>query len=155
MERQFLGWTAEQIAQVNALQNNAAMAEFAIAMLATMPQPVCQVCGPITTGGRLSMEENLKVIDYAIRYLRSLRRTVFDQQPYQTTMQRLKALRPGYHASVLEEFYLPVFKSGYITEFHFVPGWRSSTGAVWEHDRAIELGIGVSYFSEDLFPSRL
>ena len=112
---QFFGWTATQVAQVNALQSNGEMADFAIAMLATMPQPVCQVCGPITTGGRGSIEENLKVLDYAIRYLRAQGRSVFDQQPYQATMQRLKALQPDYHSAVLNEFYLPVFRAGHIT----------------------------------------
>lgn len=150
MQKMYSGWTAAQIAQVNALQSNQAMAEFAIAMLATMPQPICQVCGPITTGGRGSFEENLKVIDCGIRYLRVQGKSVFDQQPYQATMQRLKAITPEYHGSVLEEFYLPIFRSGYIADLYFVPGWRSSVGAQWEHARALELGIRTWYFSDNL-----
>jgi hypothetical protein len=152
MRESYPGWTAERIAQVNALQSNGAMAEFAMAMLATMPQPICQVCGPMTTGGRGSFEENLKVIDHAIRHLRAQGKSVFDQQPYQVTMQRLKAVIHDYHTCVLEEFYLPIFRSGYLTEFHFVPDWQSSVGARWEFDRASELGIGVYYLSDDLFP---
>lgn len=150
MREAYVRWTDAQLMEIELLQTYDAMVKFAIAMLATLPQPVCQVCGPITTGGRGSFEENIKLFHCGIMRLHSDGRILFDQRPFIAPIQRLIGEQADYPWNVLEEFYLPVFKSGHIKEFHFLPGWESSFGAQWEYDRAVELNIDISYLSESL-----
>ncbi|MDB4984074.1 MAG: hypothetical protein JWM20_253 [Patescibacteria group bacterium] len=107
---------------------------------------VAMVSGPISTGGLGSREANLIRLDEAITSLVSEGHIIFDQAPFDTKMNEFVAhIKEGYPMPILEEFYLPLFKSGKIKKFFFVPGWESSTGASWEHDRAKELGIEIIY----------
>ena len=50
-----------------------------------------------------------------------------------------------YPEAILDDFYSPIFNSGLIKEFYFMPNWQSSKGANWEHNEANRLGIKVSY----------
>jgi hypothetical protein len=114
------------------------------------------VCGPISTGGRGSIEENLKVFTCMIAALRFKERDVFDQMPYEGQIFNFRqrwikedSRREGtYYTEILSEFYLPLFTSGLIRAAWFLPGWQSSDGASWEHDRLTEFGVEIYYLDE-------
>ncbi len=147
----YCNWPEEEIARLAELTSYAQMAEVALAKLKTLPHPVLQVCGPLSTGGRGSFPENLKVFGEAIRHLSEQGRNVFDQRPFEIPMQKIKLARsaPGYAYDLLAEFYLPIFESRLIDELHFLPGWEGSTGSRWEHEQALRLGIPTAYFPAD------
>lgn len=143
-------WTHNHLSKLDVLQTYAEMREVALAFLEELPKPIVQVCGPITTGGRGSIEENIKAFGEAIAYLSAQGKIVFDQRPFEIPMQRAKmiAKKEGYPFDLLEEFYLPIFESKLIEELFFLPGWESSTGAKWEHEQAVRLGIKISYLPD-------
>jgi len=125
---------------------------FAVAeqILHRMPRPRAQVCGPITTGGAGSVEANLRRFDRAVTLLEKEGVGVFDQVPFEATMQRLKTLLEGekYSMKLLEDFYLPIFEKHLVDRLYFLPDWQSSTGARWEHQQASRLGLEIMYLVE-------
>lgn len=108
----------------------------AFLILNDIPQPISIVCGPIMTGGKGSPKENLIFFNWWIRELRRRGLNVFSQMPFEPHMQRIYR-KTG--VDILEEFYRPLFTSGKIHSFHFIPGWRTSKGAKWERRLAITL----------------
>ncbi len=116
-------------------------------IISRMPRPIVQVCGPIATGGLGSLEANLGAFNEEIKKLQSKGLHVFDQMPFEMPMQKLKKdLKPGEYAySILDDFYLPLFKSGNISALYFMPNWQTSKGAQWEHELAKDLGIEIKY----------
>jgi len=112
-----------------------------------MPQPMIQVCGPIATGGLGSIETNLHAFNETIKKLQADGFTIFDQMPYEDTMQRLKAnySETNHHKGIFEDFYWPVFHSGLVSAFYFMPNWQTSKGATMEHEKAKELGAKIVY----------
>lgn len=125
------------------------MLKIAFDILENIPKPITQVCGPISTGGKGSIEENLKMFPKAAEWLSKKGHNVFVQAPFENPIQRIKRVYDGYPYALLDKFYLPLFKSGMIDNFAFLPGWQSSTGAKWEHDQAQKLGINILYLPED------
>jgi len=125
------------------------MLKIAFDILENMPKPITQVCGPISTGGKGSIEENLKMFPKAAEWLSRKGYNVFSQAPFESPIERVKCNYSGYPYALLDEFYLPVFKSKLINIFAFLPGWQSSTGAKWEHEQAEKLGIEILYLPED------
>ncbi len=116
-------------------------------ILSRMPKPIVQVCGPIGTGGLGNPKDNLEAFDSEIKKLQAKGLNVFDQMPFEWPMQAMKfKLEKGiYPEAILTDFYLPIFNSGYISEFYFMYNWQTSKGATWEHSKAIELGIKIIY----------
>ncbi len=123
------------------------MRDIAFRVLSRMPQPIEQVCGPISTGGRGSLLANLIAFNEVIVELQAQGKHVFDQMPFEQPMQRVKAGLPldQYPTILLDEFYLPIFESGLIQKLQFMPEWESSFGARWEHAQAERLGIEIAY----------
>ena len=112
-------------------------------------RPIAQVCGPISTGGTNSRKENLKILSGAIRKLNSDGLTVFNQMPFENDMERVYKSHPSLQGlRLLEEFYLPIFESGFISMLCFIPGWTGSTGTKWEHEKARDLNIPRIYLSD-------
>jgi hypothetical protein len=80
------------------------------------------VCGPITTGGLGTFEENMRVFENTIKALLRQGRPIFNQLPYQVRMVSLieewknaDKFRAGkYCMPLIEDFYLPLFKTGCI-----------------------------------------
>ena len=115
---------------------------------------IYQVCGPISTGGKGSIADNLAIFQRAINAIDSMGFSVINQMPYEDAMQRIKVnieKNPDsdYHDSLLEDFYLPVFTSGYVKVLIFLPGWRQSTGSKWEYLQAKRFGIQTLEFKEN------
>lgn len=147
----YTNWTDEEVKEIQVCDSYTGMKDIALSALKRMAQPVVQVCGPITTGGKGSIEENLNEFRKAIEFLEKQGKSVFDQRPFEAPMQKLKTTRKegGYAHEILDEFYLPLFESGLIRELYFLPGWESSTGARWEHDKAKNFGMAISYISDN------
>ncbi len=102
-------------------------------------------------GGKGSIEANLEEFNNQIKKLQDKGLNVFDQMPFEEPMHRLlieflkTRSKNEYMDSILTEFYLPLFESGYIKELYFLPDWQSSNGAKWEHEQAKKLGIKIVY----------
>jgi hypothetical protein len=121
------------------------------------------VCGPISTGGTGNLETNLKIFDAAIEGRLKQGKAVFSQRPYENALFRLRqewrdrnAKGSGdYYWAILTEFYRPLFEAGIITHAVFIPGWESSTGAVWEREEFSRLQVRVTELSQEEIESFL
>jgi len=139
-------WTPFNIFDLTQAKTFEDLLSTAQSVLLRMPQPVSMVCGPITSGGRGSREENIKVFKKTIEELSNKNITIFSQMPFEGPMWRIQKTdyyKGNYH--ILEAFYLPIFESGLVKRFYFIPGWRLSFGAAWEHRQAKRLGIEIAY----------
>jgi len=69
------------------------------------------------------------------------------ERPMQDMKNALQEKFPGKNIGLklLKEFYLPLFKSGYITKLYFKHDWKTSMGARWEHKQAKKLGLEIIY----------
>lgn len=139
-------WKPEDMEALEQAQSFGELSKIAMRILNRMPQPVGQVCGPISTGNK-SIEENLKVFNETVQQLVDEGKTIFDQIPFEDYIFRLLETGKGSREKdqLLNEFYLPLFESGLVKTFYFIPGWKSSHGATWEHEQAKRLGIEIVY----------
>lgn len=115
---------------------------------ATVPKPIGQVCGPITTGGLGSIEANLAEFSRWIEILQRRGLAIFDQIPFEEHLFRIWNQRDHddqNNRELLEGFYTPILESGIVKTFYFIPGWSGSNGAMWEHREAVKLGITIDY----------
>ncbi len=113
-----------------------------------MPKPFVQVCGPIGTGGLGSIKANLNVFNNTIKELQNQGLCVFDQMPFEESMQKLhekSTTNDEYPESILTDFYCPIFESRLISTFYFLPNWKTTTGSKWEHKKAKEFGAKIVY----------
>ena len=118
----------------------------ALRVIPRIPGPVGMVCGPISSGGKASVEENLSELSQAVEKLRQEGNNIFSQLSFEPAMARIK--RTAYckgDVHLLEAFYLPLFEAGLIHKLYFLPSWETSDGASWEHAQAKRLGIEVKY----------
>lgn len=116
-----------------------------------IPNPTVAVSGPISTGGKGSIKENLYFLSASINLLHNKGFNVFDQTPFEEAMKRLREEwgGEGYCMPLLEDFYKPIFESGNIQTMYFLPDWESSFGAKWEYNQCKRLGIEILYFSKE------
>ncbi len=141
-------WTKEDWENLEKVESVGDLYIIAQSIISRMPKPFVQVCGPIATGGLGSIEANLNAFNETIKKLQNEGLTVFDQMPFEEPMQKLKtkiASKGEYLSDILTGFYYPIFKSGMISAFYFMPNWRTSFGAKCEHEKAKELGIKIVY----------
>jgi hypothetical protein len=140
-------WTEQDWQDLKAATTFTQMYAIAARVMERMPRPLVQVCGPIATGGLGSLEANLGAFNEEIKKLQAQGLYVFDQMPFEMPMQEVKKLgNTGPHSqSLLDDFYMPIFKSGNISTAYFMPNWTTSKGATWEHGLMQELGIEIKY----------
>ena len=119
--------------------------EIAMTIISATYQPLGMVSGPISTGGLGSIPLNIAAMERHIMQLQETGQYIFDQTPFEDAMQRIKGTSKGYAQDLLDEFYLPIFESGYIKKLFLMKGWQDSTGAKWEHVQAQRLGIQILY----------
>lgn len=113
-----------------------------------MPEPLGQVCGPITNGGFGTIEKNLEFFNQNIKDLQSKGLNIFDQMPFEETIQKFKLEsqdKEKIYNNIMNDFYLPIFKSGKVKTMYFLPNWQTSKGAIWEHETAKSLNIEIVY----------
>lgn len=120
----------------------------ALRILSRMPEVLAQVCGPISTGGKGSVDANLEEFNNKIKELQNKGLNIFDQMPFETPMYKMMVnySKNEYMYSILNDFYLPLFETGRIKELYFLPDWKSSKGANWEHEQAKRLNIKINYY---------
>ena len=121
------------------------MSDIAVRVLARMPAPVGEVCGPISNGGVGSIKGNLDVFRHTIYALSEAGHTIFDQMPFEEYVHRLISdeYNAGTKHDLLEGFYAPLFEAENMQKLYFIPGWESSNGARWERKRGEQLGLEI------------
>lgn len=147
MKRNRHYWTDVEKTALPAARSFSDLAAIALTVLERMPQPISQVCGPISTGGLGSIEKNIAVFDTTIDNLIQRGIMVFDQMPFEEHIFRIIENQRGTRQSsmLLEEFYRPIFESRHVSRLYFIHGWESSEGASWEHVLGQQLGMEIVY----------
>lgn len=143
-------WTAEDELEAETANTYAALLAVALRVikrtdLSDPLLPLMIVCGPISTGGLGSQEQNLALFDITINRLRASGCKVFNQIPFERHIFRIKERLGDSGERLLLEFYLPLFESGLIKMMFFMKNWDTSNGASWEHREAKRLGIKIVY----------
>lgn len=147
---------AALLERCSAADSFAELLPIALEELHKFPEGCGGVCGPISTGGYGNPEKNLRAFAATIKEMLRLGNPVFSQAPYE---ERIFAFRKRwqdadsanagqYYRPILDDFYLPLFETGLVKQAWFIPGWRSSQGAVWEHQQLKRLGADIKYLSE-------
>ena len=112
-------------------------------------RPIIQVCGPISTGGTGSRVKNLEIFSRVIERVVSDGLVVFNQMPFEDAMGKIFNSSPDMQGTkLLEEFYLPIFKTNLISMLLFLPGWQNSVGASWEYNQGKKLEIPTICLAE-------
>ena len=148
-------WTRKQKQKLKLISSPVKFAKIAISVLESMPQPISELCGPISTGGLGDFDKNIKVFKRGIKELKFQGLNPFDQTPLQLAFDQMilnwkESGNTGYCLPILEVYEL-IFKSGLINEGIFLPGWESSFGARWERETLSKLGIKISEFPEEWY----
>ncbi len=136
-------WTPDDAAALERAASFPELGRIALRIVARMPQPLGQVCGPISTGGFGLIERNLERFREAIRTLTGLGHFIFDQMPFQEPMADILKRRRQTAPDLLAGFYLPLFESQWIRTLYFLPHWHTSVGASWEREQAIRLKLEI------------
>ncbi len=146
-------WKANSFQLIEEAKSFTDLKDIALKVIKDMPPDAGQVCGPISTGGKGSIEENLKIVHNVIEKLDKQGKNIFNQMPFEDVMQVIKPQTnlstKEANQKLLDDFYLPIFQSRLIKTLYFIHDWKSSHGAQWEHDKAKELGIEIIYLPED------
>ena len=144
-------WTEEEFSALEKVSEFSELFPIGLKVIKRMPQPVSQISGPISTGGKGSIEANLDFFTKVIAALEKDGQNVFHQLPFQDVMIKLteKWQGSGYCMPLLTEFYKPVFESGLIKKVYFIDDWQSSFGAAWEHKECERLEIEIIHLPED------
>jgi len=127
--------------------------KIALEIISKMPQPIGQVCGPITNGGENSLEKNLEIFGKTILKLQAKDKIIFNQLNFEPTLRKILNNDDRYHKKrnidLLNQFYGSIFSSQLIQETYFIYGWENSFGTKWEHEKIIELGLNCIYLPKD------
>lgn len=140
-------WREEDRLAVTVADSFGELTQIALAVVGRMPPPVGQVCGPISTGGVGSIEQNLMIFEAAIDQLLAQGLTIFDQTPFEQHIFRIleDGLGTRQRNQLLEQFYRPIFQSRCVHVLYFIPGWQFSNGAQWEHQLGRSLKLDIVY----------
>ncbi|MEN9913219.1 MAG: hypothetical protein RLY66_627 [Candidatus Parcubacteria bacterium] len=151
---QFL--TVDDRRELNRIDSLSELAEIAIKIMKRLPKKVDMISGPISTGPGNSLKERLRIFQLSIEKLaQDPDLTVFSQIPFENNIhafaQRWRRIRGSkrYCQPILDIFYQRIFKSGCVGRLHFMPNYKLSVGAQWEHDIAPSFGIGQVYLPGD------
>ena len=133
------------------------LAEVAIRELRKFPAGCEIVCGPISTGGRGSLEANFRVFEASVARLLRESRPIFSQIPYEERIVYLRnqwlaedpAREGQYCMPILTELYLPLIKRRIIKRAWFIPGWQSSFGTKWEREQLTLHGVEITDLTDE------
>lgn len=115
---------------------------------------IVQVCGPISTGGLGSVDENIKFFKKSIEKLEGAGYFVFDQTVFEDAMLKIKTSRMEnglfkfYDWDLLNKCYIPLFESRLLNKMIFLPDFESSIGSKWEYDMALKNNIEILLWDE-------
>ena len=145
-------WTKEELSALKEASTFEDLVPIGVNVLLRMREEgehIVQICGPMTTGGRGSLEANMEFFKKAQAVARRNGMHVFDQTPFEEAMLHLSQghlARRVYPEPILHVVYRGFFASGLIRELPFLPDWQSSVGATWERQEAVAHGILVTDF---------
>lgn len=148
-------WNADRLTRVENATEFSQLTPVALEILDSMPKPIIQVCGPITTGGIFgSVDLNTEYFSLSIAFFELMGINVFNQIPFEDALHRMVKIwrgngNIGYCTPILEDFYGPIFESRKISSFYFLPAWETSFGARWEHEQGGKLGIQIVHLEEN------
>lgn len=140
-------WTDKHINDLNKARNFSDCLKVAYDVIDSIDGQVGIVSGPISTGGLGSIDKNLAEFSKYIDIMESKGEKIFNQLPFERKFQELAEGSKGYFMPILEDFFLPIFKSGKIKKIWFMPGWQTSTGAKWEFEIADQLKIDKGFIN--------
>ena len=132
----------EQLQKAKSFKDLLQVAEM---IIANAHPNLVMVSGPISTGGKGSIQLNILAMQEYIEELYQSGENMFDQTIFEDPMQRIKNTAIKYDYDLLNHFYLSIFESKYIKKMFFMQDWESSTGANWEHEQMIRLVIEKIY----------
>ncbi len=144
-------WTDAHIVSLRNVKKFEDLHEISLSVLKSMPtdKPIVQVCGPLTTGGLENEALNTVILKSCIIKMQIEGYNVFDQLPLGLALRRLvrewKRTNSGYCKPILKIF-KEIFKSGFIEETSFIPGYKKSEGSRWEKLISFKLDIKISEF---------
>ena len=130
--------------KIEQLQN---LALYALENLRASNQPVLQICGPISSGGFGSVKENIEYLQSVIYEVQRAGFSVFDQLEYERDLDWIMGPSTDDDHMILEYFYDPILRSGYISGLVFVPLWETSVGCLWENKLGMSLNLPILYLS--------
>lgn len=107
---------------------------------------VVRVCGPLTSGG-FGYEINAERLSQATKKLISKGYSVWN---YETSEKYIKPLNLKWE-TIMEDFHIPILRSGFIKKAFFIQNWESSNGAKVEYNQCRLLGIECELFPEEWF----
>ena len=152
-------WRGEEFVSLKTISSFDELATIGVRVISRLPEPVVEVCGPITTGGRGSLKENLHVFEHVTMRLGEDGYHVFNLLNFQPTIDRLArewaVNNQGYCWPILNIFFRQVFDAKKINFGYFIPGWESSVGARWEREALKVLGVVLREVPEEMIPRRL
>ena len=134
-------WEEQDFRDLRQASSFEELAEIGLRILRRMPQPIVQVCGPISSGGTLNTTQNIRRFQFAVSHIERQRINVFRQMPFEEKIRELvdaRTDRKGYCYKTLKLFYKPLFDSGLINRFYFIPNYIGSLGTEWEMNYAIK-----------------
>jgi len=139
-------WRDEERLMLDEVCSYEHAAELAISILTRMRETgkeVVQICGPMSTGGFGTLDQNMARFRVAIKQAQQNGLLVFNQIPFQGVIIRVSDHHRSltYDMAILEVFYRKIFECGHVSRTLFLPGWESSRGARWEREFASSLGI--------------
>jgi hypothetical protein len=139
-------WTPSDYRDIERADCFEAIGEKAVEVLRRMPQPVSQLCGPISTGGLNCVHRNLVLFKRCVEELRIQGLNPFDQIPLQIGFMRLAKLwhmenGEGYCLPILHVVYRRIFESLRVARTFFLPYWWKSYGTTWEGQTVTRLSI--------------
>ncbi len=148
MSRFWTGAEKKRLEQADTLSELADIALVILGRMAEEKRKIVQICGPMTTGGFGNLDDNMKLFQYAIDVASDRGLHVFNQLPFQDAMKRIVQWFPNqpYCQAILDNFYRPIFGSGYVQRTLFLPNWKTSHGASWEYGLVTELGLVVQEY---------
>jgi len=121
--------------------------EIALQLLECAPGRKTMVIGPVTADTEEEKQQNLLRIQEHSKRLVQEGWVVFDLTSFQSAIQYLveRFGITGYPHEILEEFTLPLIRSGIFSEVHALEQYITSYGATREHNTALEENIPIVY----------
>lgn len=147
-------WTEDDIRLLASSRDFRHIGDIVLDVACRTSGQLVMVSGPMTSGGKGSVEANMAAYKRAMAHLQSKGYPIFNQLPGEDALKRhwrkwYDDGNKGYCWKLLDGVYSPIFCSGRVVKLVFMPNWQSSLGATWEHAMADNLGIDREYLPVD------